>query len=265
MAEQRPKPRLIPVLDVMDGQVVRAVGGRREEYRPVVSTLTNSTKPVEVARALLRATEAAELYVADLDAITGEDRSGCVAATLAEQCGCRLFIDQGIRTPADFRSIPRGKNVVPVLGCETLAGPDAALAAGFDFLSDWAFSVDLSRGRLLGDWSAWGEFGVRSDGDVWGMAATAVMTMGSGTLIVLDLADVGTMSGPNTEYWCRKIKATMPEVELIAGGGVRNWNDVTRLGELGVDAVLAASALHDGTLKPRRIESYPSDLTSPQS
>ena len=56
MSAERTSPRLIPVLDLMNGKVVRAVGGRRDEYRPVVSTLTPSTEPVEVAMALLAAT-----------------------------------------------------------------------------------------------------------------------------------------------------------------------------------------------------------------
>ena len=59
--------RIIPVIDVMGGQVVRAVGGRRSEYRPIVSKLTDSTEPVEVAKALLGATGVGEIYLADLD------------------------------------------------------------------------------------------------------------------------------------------------------------------------------------------------------
>ena len=31
--------RIIPVLDLMNGVAVRAVGGRRSEYRPLVSRL----------------------------------------------------------------------------------------------------------------------------------------------------------------------------------------------------------------------------------
>jgi phosphoribosylformimino-5-aminoimidazole carboxamide ribotide isomerase len=248
MFSQRKPPRIIPVLDVMNGQVVRAIAGRRDEYRPVESKLTASTDPVEVAKALLAATGADALYVADLDAITGADRAGRAVTALAEQCGCRLFADVGVRRKADFARVPRLKNVVPVLGCETLAGPDAALAAGFDFLSDWAFSLDLFRGRLLGDWSAWGQFGVHSDADAWEMAAAAVMNCGAGMLILIDLANVGTGTGAGTEYWCRKIRATLPEVQLIAGGGVRTWGDVERLGEAGASGVLTASALHDGTL-----------------
>ncbi len=53
--------RIIPVIDVMDGVVVRAIGGRRDEYRPLVSQLTVSTDPIAVAKALLEATGAKAL------------------------------------------------------------------------------------------------------------------------------------------------------------------------------------------------------------
>ncbi|MBN9122966.1 MAG: hisA/hisF family protein, partial [Planctomycetes bacterium] len=231
----------------MNGQVVRAVGGRRDEYRPVVSRLTTSTEPSEVARALLAATGAGELYIADLDAITGADRTGRAVAALAERCTCRLFVDVGVRTDSSFALVPGAANVVPVLGCETLVGPNVALAAETEFGPNWAFSLDLFRGRLLGYRASWVDRGVFSDADVLEMAVAA-RNLGAGAFILIDLANVGTGSGAGTEFWCRQIRRTMPDVELIAGGGVRTWEDVERLGAAGADAVLVASALHDGTL-----------------
>src|SRR5258708_15280562 len=62
--------RIIPVLDVMNGLAVRAVGGRRSEYRPLVSRLCASAEPLKVAHAFRRLGHA-ELYLADLDAIGG--------------------------------------------------------------------------------------------------------------------------------------------------------------------------------------------------
>ena len=41
----------IPVLDVLNGVIVRGVGGRRNEYRPVESVLTQSARPLDVAQA----------------------------------------------------------------------------------------------------------------------------------------------------------------------------------------------------------------------
>jgi phosphoribosylformimino-5-aminoimidazole carboxamide ribotide isomerase len=107
-----------------------------------------------------------------------------------------------------------------------------------------AFSIDLKAGRLLGSWRAWEREGER---DVQQLARR-VIGMGVRTLIVLDLARVGTGSGTGTEPLLRAIRDEFPNIDLIAGGGVRNWEDVERLGEAGASGVLVASALHDGSL-----------------
>src|SRR5437868_13104425 len=62
---------ILPVIDLMGGQVVRGVAGRREAYRPMVSTLTDSSDPLAVACAFRKRFGFEELYLADLDAIAG--------------------------------------------------------------------------------------------------------------------------------------------------------------------------------------------------
>jgi phosphoribosylformimino-5-aminoimidazole carboxamide ribotide isomerase len=62
---------ILPVLDVLDGAVVRGIGGRRAEYRRIASRWTASAEPVDVARALASPFGFTEFYVADLDAIAG--------------------------------------------------------------------------------------------------------------------------------------------------------------------------------------------------
>ena len=62
---------LIPVVDLLQGQVVRAVRGDRKSYRPIVSALCASSDPVTVARILCDHCAARQLYVADLDALQG--------------------------------------------------------------------------------------------------------------------------------------------------------------------------------------------------
>src|SRR4051812_13677392 len=67
---------VIPVLDLLRGQVVRGVRGERSAYRPIVSRLADGSAPLDVARGLLAAAPPAAgreavLYVADLDAIQG--------------------------------------------------------------------------------------------------------------------------------------------------------------------------------------------------
>ena len=229
-------PRIIPVIDVMGGRVVRAVGGRRAEYRPVRSRLTDSTDPLDVATALLAATGTAELYVADLDAITAGTAVSPAVVKLVGALTCRLWLDAGGARVA-------APHVRPVVGFET-ARTSEALTEVVRGGSRVAMSIDLRDSGLAGDWRGWGLAG---PSDAIGLARRAVQ-LGVGTFIVLDLARVGTGSGCGTEELLRAIRAEFPAVELIAGGGVRSWDDVDRLGDAGADAVLVASALHDGTL-----------------
>jgi phosphoribosylformimino-5-aminoimidazole carboxamide ribotide isomerase len=251
MLPARTRPRIIPVLDVMHGQVVRAAGGVREKYQPIACPFTSSRKPYDVASALLQLSGANELYVADLDAITGQGSVSRAVQTLLEACRVPTWLDAGIGRNLVVSDLPVLPHVRPVIGSETCGTPEVLLNALDEAGSrSVALSIDMKGGRLLGHSPAWREQGVFSDADVLEMAAVAVKQMGVGTLILIDLADVGAKAGPSgTEYWCRKIAARMPGVDLIAGGGVRNWDDVDRLGEAGATGVLVASALHDGTLK----------------
>ncbi len=254
--------RIIPVIDVLAGVVVRAVGGKRADYRPIQSKLTPSANPVSVAKALVAATGAEEVYVADLDAIIGQG-GGTVAAEIAEALPeVKVWIDQGVRGEADIARLPLSKpggwktlfkpqprpNVVPVLGSETVGGPAVLASVRAAVGSGCVFSADTYDGELLGDWKAWDGWGVSEATDVVQMARAVEVLLGNRVFILLDLAHVGSRSGPGTAKAVERLKAAMPEIGLVSGGGVRTKDDVQRLKDAGADGVLVASALHDRTL-----------------
>jgi phosphoribosylformimino-5-aminoimidazole carboxamide ribotide isomerase len=246
MSPERRKPRIIPVLDVMNGRVVHAVGGLREKYQPIACPFTASLKPFDVAYALLQQSGANELYVADLDTILGTPRVSRAVQTLVEMCPVPTWLDAGIGRKLTAADLPALPHVQPVVGSETCGTPDVLRdAIGQAGGRPVAFSLDLKHGRLLGNWRNWELEGER---DVLALARR-VVGMGVRTLIVLDLARVGTGTGSGTEPLLKAVRDEFPEVELIAGGGVKTWADIDRLGEAGADAVLVASALHDGTLR----------------
>jgi phosphoribosylformimino-5-aminoimidazole carboxamide ribotide isomerase len=255
-------PRIIPVLDVKGGQVVRAIAGQRDDYRPIESTLTPSTEPVAVAAAMIRAVAADTLYVADLDAIIGPAVETGWLAELADAFPrTRIWVDQGFRTPADLSRLPQWKrrnripifgwdkrtNLVPVLGTET-ATPAAAYQAAREFAPDLAVSIDLCDGQLLEGWRSWEKLGVTGPAAISEMVTAALMASEAVSLIVLDIRRVGTGAGLGTEAVLGRLRQSWPLIELIAGGGVRGWEDIDRLGAIGVNGVLVASAIHNGTL-----------------
>jgi phosphoribosylformimino-5-aminoimidazole carboxamide ribotide isomerase len=237
--------RIIPVIDIMGGRVVRAAGGDRHQYEPISCPLTGSRKAYDIAHALLEMTGAKELYTADLDAIMGRPRIDPAVTGILEMRPVPTWLDAGIGRKLSVAELPALPHLLPVVGFETCFRPDE-LAAALEQARErpLAFSIDLRRGQLVGNWQNWQ---LEGDRDALTLARR-VVAMGVRTLIVLDLARVGTGTGAGTEPLLRAIRNEFPDVELIAGGGVKTHSDIQRLGEAGADAVLVASALHDGTL-----------------
>jgi phosphoribosylformimino-5-aminoimidazole carboxamide ribotide isomerase len=234
--------QILPVLDLLSGQIVRAVAGKRKEYRPILSTMVDSTEPFEVARALRNRFGLTELYLADLDSIqTGQPNLEMYRAL--QDDGCRLWLDAGLRH-GDDPAVPaliRLQIARIIVGLETIEGPAELLrivqAAGSEAV---VFSLDLRDSRPLLRSDSWG-------GEPWEIARS-VVEMGVRRLIVLDLARVGVGAGVGTEALCRRIKQEFPRVEVATGGGVRGIEDLNQLRAIGVDYALVASALHDGRL-----------------
>jgi phosphoribosylformimino-5-aminoimidazole carboxamide ribotide isomerase len=232
---------LLPVLDLKAGLVVRGVGGRRDEYRPIVSRLTASSRPVDVALAFRDHFGVTDVYLADLDAIAGKDPALALYAEL-RSLSFRLWVDAGIREVVDAHPLAKVGVERIVAGLETLSGPDTLAKLCQEFGGDRTpFSLDLKEGRPLGNLPAW-------DGaDARAIAARAV-GLGVRWLIVLDLARVGGQGGTGTEEMCAHLARSFPQLELVAGGGIRNTADLKRLEACGVKAALVASALHEGRL-----------------
>ena len=78
--------------------------------------------------------------------------------------------------------------------------------------------------------------------------ARAAAERGAGTIIVLDLARVGSGWGPDLESMTTMRRA-VPEAALFAGGGVRSAEDVEVLGRAGCNGALVATALLSGSLR----------------
>jgi phosphoribosylformimino-5-aminoimidazole carboxamide ribotide isomerase len=233
--------RTYPVLDLLRGQVVRGIAGRRHAYQPIISTLTPSTDPLAVAEAFRNHFGLTTLYLADLDAIAGSSPSLTTLAALQDR-GFALLVDAGLRSAVDAQPLCDMGVTGVVAGLETLAGPEA-LAQALKIVGPerLILSLDLKDGLPLvaAPWPV---------SDAAGLACFAI-ELGARRLLILDLARVGMSKGTGTEDLCQRIKRAWPEVEVLAGGGVRGREDLERLRNRCVDGVLVASALHDGRLR----------------
>src|SRR5207247_155558 len=89
--------RVIPVLDLMNGVVVRGVAGRRSEYRPIRSQLAPDSNAATLARVLVGEFGFDTAYVADLDAIMQGQRNTNAWESIAN-AGLKLWLDAGVGT-----------------------------------------------------------------------------------------------------------------------------------------------------------------------
>ncbi|QDV33691.1 1-(5-phosphoribosyl)-5-[(5-phosphoribosylamino)methylideneamino] imidazole-4-carboxamide isomerase [Tautonia plasticadhaerens] len=238
------------MLDLKSGLAVAAIAGDRDRYG-LIRGAPEGCNPLAWARRfrdLLHASGvpgAPALYVADLDAIEGQPPHLELFSEIAGQ-GVSPWVDAGVRTPDDAPNLLASGVEVIVVGLETVAGPGALAAivegAGPDRV---CFGLDLHRGRpLVETLDAWGT------ADPLELCRRAV-DLGARTVMVLDLARIGTGRGTGTEPLIRAIRSACPPgLRLIAGGGVSGPEDLNRLGQAGAAAALVGSALRDGRLSP---------------
>lgn len=226
--------KIVPVVDVMGGVVVRAVGGRRGEYRPVQSRLASSARFEDIAPAMLAAVGAHTIYVADLDRIGGNSTQ--LDGEFLSRLPASVLLDAGEPHPQPARG-----NLRTVVGLESAAAPQAILFQSASAARECAFSFDLFEGRLWKNWQPW----VPSADAILDLART-VHYLGFRTWLLIDLSRVGSNSGSGTEAICRRLRREFADVDLYVGGGIRTRDDLARLEAAGADAALIASALHDG-------------------
>lgn len=229
---------LIPVIDLMQGQVVRAVRGDRQAYRPIVSPLCGSSDPVTVARILCEHCATQQLYVADLDALLGRPAQATVLRTLLQDLpSLELWLDAGFASApaADALRLELGgvaSRVVPVFGSESLASREALAQCfgGARSGEDGVLSLDRRDGRRLDAAGCWD--------------APALWPR---RVIVMTLERVGAGAGPDLQTLA-EVRMKSPSTFVVGAGGIRNEADLAQARDAGAGAWLVASALHDGGL-----------------
>jgi phosphoribosylformimino-5-aminoimidazole carboxamide ribotide isomerase len=240
---------VIPVIDLARGVAVHARGGDRSRYEPVVSVLASEAmgEPAPILRAFRLRLGARSCYVADLDAIQGGAVQRAMLRELAQlETGFAgaIMVDAGAHTPASsFEVLATGASQV-VIGLETLrAFADLRAIVRAVGGSRVAFSLDLRHGSPVLHPELDDAAGPPDPLILAGRAIEA----GVPTLIVLDLARVGTEGGLDLGL-IEALRRRYPESRLLVGGGVQGRRDLERLRDTGCDGALVASAIHAGTV-----------------
>jgi HisA/HisF family protein len=245
--------KLIPVIDLMQGQVVRAVRGNRLAYQPIESRLCASSDPVTVAKVLCEHCATRQLYVADLDALLGRPAQMALLRSLLQAMpDLELWLDAGFASVGAAQALrvglgAAGQQVVAVFGSESLASraelercfgdTDVAgtkvsgtNATARPATPEAVLSLDRRDGQRLDAAGCWD--------------APALWPK---RVIVMTLERVGSDAGPDLDT-LGEVRLKSPGTFIVGAGGIRNQSDLTRARHAGAGAWLVASALHDARL-----------------
>jgi phosphoribosylformimino-5-aminoimidazole carboxamide ribotide isomerase len=242
--------RIIPVLDLARGIAVHARGGDRERYEPVRSSVVPEAAgdPVALLRAYHEALGVDECYVADLDAIGGGAPQTEAFQRLRDPdtgFAGRLLVDAGTSSLEAAEAVLAGGASQVVVALETLRD-FADLAAVVERIGPLRtiFGLDLRFGNPILH-PALRDAGYNGR-DPMSLAARAVVA-GARSMLVLDLGRIGTGDGVDLGL-LRSLRRHFPNERLLAGGGVRHRRDLERIRDIGCDAALVASAIHEGRI-----------------
>lgn len=243
--------RVIPCLDVHDGQVTRGVRFGRAE----AGELRNVGDPVELA---LRYNEqgADEMVFFDITASAhGRKTMVDVIERTADQCFMPLTVGGGLRSVDDMYTMLRAGADKVSINSSALANPEL-IRAGAEKFGSQCIVVSIDAKKVGSEkWEVFSHGGRKATGlDAIEWAARAV-SLGAGELVLNSIDADGTKAGFDLTV-TRKVSETVT-VPVVASGGAGTLEHMAAvLLEGKADAVLAASIFHFGQYTVSEVKEF---------
>lgn len=223
--------QIIPVIDLMHGQVMHAKFGQRDQYQPINSRLCASSEALDVVAALLKLYPFRTLYIADIDAILGNGNHDVLIEKINQAFpNVAIWLDSGTHQTSC--------KAKPILGSESIFNLESHL----ENKSPHVLSLDFN---TLG---AMGISDLHETAKFW-----------PDEVICMTLNAVGGNQGADTLRLQQLIEFNKPRknpAKLYAAGGVRNIDDLQALASMRLAGALLASALHNGQITGEAIAKF---------
>jgi phosphoribosylformimino-5-aminoimidazole carboxamide ribotide isomerase len=223
--------KLYPAIDLLDGKAVRLEEGRRDR-----ATVFHDDPPQLVAE--LARDGADRLHVVDLDgAFAGSPQQTALIRRIVASSPLPVEVGGGIRDRLAIDGVLALGASFVVLGTAAVRSPQLVEDACRAHPGKVIVAVDARDGIVAVDgWTATSnvtaiELGQRAA--AWGAAA----------LLYTDVSRDGLHVGPNVEATAQLARAV--DCEVIASGGVGSLDDLARLREAGIAAVVVGRAIYD--------------------
>lgn len=234
--------QIIPAIDIIDGKCVRLTKGDYDSSR------VYDDNPVEMAKRFCDA-GCRRIHVVDLD---GARSSHIVNYRTLESIASKTSLDidfgGGLKSDEDVR-------IAFDCGASMITGGSVAVKSPELFLG-WLgrygaqkviLGADVNGGKVATD--GWLE---QSEHDLLEFIKD-YYEKGIRQIISTDISVDGTLSGPSVEMY-RSMMSVLPDARIIASGGVSSFDDIMRLENAGVPAVIVGKAIYEGRITLKDLE-----------
>ncbi len=225
--------KIIPAIDLMNGQVVRLYKGDPKQKT------VYSNNPVEIAKKW-EANGADMLHIVDLDATLGTGSNISIIKKILEEISIPVEVAGGLRDESLILDVVKMSNRV-VLG--TLAFKDKELLKKL-LLSLGSEKIVISVDHIDG------EIVIHGWQDRTGIklidAIKEFLAMGFTEFLLTDVSRDGTMGGPDLEFL--EQACSLDKTNVIASGGVSNIDDVKAVKEKNAFGVILGKALYENKI-----------------
>ena len=235
---------LIPAIDMIEGKCVRLSQGDYGTQK------VYAEDPAEMARRLEDA-GIRRLHVVDLDgAKAGYIVNYRTLERIATQTNLCIDFGGGLKSDEDLR-------IAFESGAQMVTGGSIAVREPERFLA-WLKAYGSERIILGADAK---ERKIAVGG--WEESTTLELIpfiqdyvqKGVRKVICTDISKDGMLQGPAVELY-QEIQCKVPEVYLVASGGVSSIADIERLAEAGIPAVIFGKALYEGRISFQELERF---------
>lgn len=235
---------IIPAIDLLNGEVVRLHRGNFEERK------VYNTSPLELARQF-ESMGFRRLHMVDLDGSrTGKPENLETLMMVSNKTSLDVDFGGGIRDITDVQN-------AFAQGAAYLSIGSAALSTASMF-SLWMeqfgpekfiLAADIRDGKVA--LRGWQDLSDKSPE----ILIRSYLAQGIKQVMSTDINRDGTLQGVATDRFV-KLKEEFPNLTIIASGGISSIEDIKKLNDAGIDAVVVGKALLEDRITSKDLEPY---------
>jgi len=228
---------IIPAIDILEGKCVRLTQG---DYR---LRKVYDKDPLDVAKSYEQA-GVSRLHMVDLDgAREGRVINWKIAEQVALKTELTLDFGGGIKGTEDLRIVFDSGASMAVIGSVAVKDRDLFLQWLGTYGSERIILGADVKDKMIAV-SAWEEV---TSLDLLPFLS-AYQKAGVSQVLCTDISRDGMLTGPSLELYSEMTEA-LPDMKIIASGGISSARDIFALDNAGIPAVIIGKALYEGRIK----------------